>query len=295
MASGFVDLHCHSTASDGTLPPAEVVRLARDSGLAGLSLTDHDTIGGIAEAAAEAEKLGLAFLPGIEISCEYPHPGTMHILGYGVDPASDALRSLTTQLLEGRDNRNPKIIDRLNEVGVSITMQEVEQEAKATAADSKKPIGRPHIAAVLLRKGYVSSIKQAFDKYLAPGGLAYFDKERLTMRRAMEMIQESGGMPVLAHPIQLRTTNDAELERVVKDLKDLGLVGLEVIHSDHDSALVEKYTRLADRYGLLKTGGSDFHGTNKKDIRLGNANGRRIPFAFMEALLKRHQELRRAG
>jgi predicted metal-dependent phosphoesterase TrpH len=290
-----VDLHCHSTASDGTLPPADVVRLARDSGLAGLALTDHDTIGGIAEAGAEAEKLGLAFLPGIEISCEYPHPGTMHILGYGVDPASETLRSLTTQLLEGRDNRNPKIINRLNELGVAITMAEVEQEAEATAADSKKPIGRPHIAAILLRKGYVSSIKQAFDKFLAPGGLAYFDKERLTMRQAMEMIQQSGGMPVLAHPVQLRTTSDAELERVVKDLKDLGLVGLEVIHSDHDAALVEKYTRLADRYSLLKTGGSDFHGSNKKDIRLGIANGRQVPFAFMEALLKRHQELRRAG
>ena len=127
----FVDLHCHSTASDGTFAPADVVRLARDSGLAGLALTDHDTIGGVAEAAAEAEKLGLAFLPGIEISCEYPAPGTMHILGYGVDPTSDTLRDLTRRLLEGRDNRNPRIIQKLNELGVSITMREVEEESKA--------------------------------------------------------------------------------------------------------------------------------------------------------------------
>ena len=291
----YVDLHCHSTASDGTLPPADVVRLAQASGLSGLSLTDHDTIGGVAEASAEAARLGLAFLTGIEISCEYPHPGTMHILGYGVDPHSPTLRDLTRQLLEGRDNRNPKIIQRLNELGVAITMAEVEQEAKATAADSKKPIGRPHIAAVLLRKGYVSSIKQAFDKYLAQGGLAYFDKERLTMRQAMDLIRQSGGMPVLAHPVQLRTQSDAELERVVKDLLDLGLVGLETIHSDHDAALVEKYTRLADRYHLLKTGGSDFHGSNKKDIHLGIANGRRIPREFLDGLLERHRELRRAG
>src|SRR5687768_7726940 len=291
----YVDLHCHSTASDGTLPPADVVRLARDSGLSGLALTDHDTIGGVAEAAAEAERLGLTFLPGIEISCEYPHPGTMHILGYGVDPQSPTLRDLTTQLLEGRDNRNPKIVARLNELGVSITMQEVEEEARATGVDSKKPIGRPHIAAVLLRKGYVSGIKQAFDKYLAQGGAAYFDKERLTMRQAMDLIRASGGMPVLAHPVQLRTGNDAELDRVVKDLVDLGLVGLETIHSDHDAGLIEKYTRLADRYGLLKTGGSDFHGTNKKDIRLGDANGRRIPREFLDGLLERHRELRRAG
>ena len=292
--SQYVDLHCHSTASDGTLPPAEVVRLARQSGLSGLALTDHDTIGGVEAAAEEARRIGLDFLAGIEISCEYPAPGTMHILGYGVDPTSATLRDLTRRLLEGRDNRNPRIIQKLNQLGVSITMQEVEEEARA-ATDKTKPIGRPHIAAVLLRKGYVSSIKQAFDKYLAQGGAAYFDKERLTMREAMEMIRQSAGMPVLAHPIQLRTENDAQLERVVKDLVDLGLVGLETIHSDHDGALVEKYTRLADRYGLLKTGGSDFHGTNKKDIQLGLANGRRIPREFLDRLLERHRELRRAS
>jgi predicted metal-dependent phosphoesterase TrpH len=291
----YVDLHCHSTASDGTLPPADVVRLAKQSGLVGLALTDHDTIGGIEEAAAEAQRIGLVFLPGIEISCEYPPPGTMHILGYGIDPTSPTLRDLTRRLLEGRDNRNPRIIQKLNELGVSITMREVEEEAKATAADHRKPIGRPHIAAVLLRKGYVSSIKQAFDKYLAQGGAAYFDKERLTMREAMDLVRQSGGMPVLAHPVQLRTENDAQLDRVVKDLVDLGLVGLEVIHSDHDATLVERYTRLASTYGLLKTGGSDFHGTNKKDIRLGIANGRRIPREFLDRLLERHRERRRAG
>lgn len=294
MAS-FVDLHCHSTASDGTMPPAEVVRLAQRCGLTGLALTDHDTIGGVDEAAAEARRLGIDFLPGIEISCEYPPPGTMHILGYGVDPKSATLRDLTRRLLEGRDNRNPRIIEKLNALGVSITMREVEDEAKATGADNKKPIGRPHIAAVLLRKGYVSSIKHAFDKYLAQGGIAYFDKERLTMREAMDLIRQSGGMPVLAHPVQLRTGNDGQLEVVVKNLVDTGLMGLEVIHSDHDAALVEKYTKLADRHGLLKTGGSDFHGTNKKDISLGTANGRRVPRSFFDELVERHRQLRRAG
>ncbi len=287
MMSDFVDLHCHSTASDGTLPPAEVVRLAKESGLSALALTDHDTIGGVAEAAAEAGRLGLDFIAGIEISCEYPHPGTMHVLGYGVDPRSRTLLELTTTLLGGRDDRNPKIIAKLQSLNVAITMEEVEQEAHATAADSKKPIGRPHIASILLRKGYVNSIKAAFDKYLAPGGLAYFDKERLSMRQAMEMIRASGGIPVLAHPVQLRTENDAQLERVVKDLVDLGLEGLEVIHSDHDAALVEKYEALADRYNLLKTGGSDFHGTNKKDIPLGTARGRRVPRAYFDALVAR--------
>lgn len=287
----YVDLHCHSTASDGTLAPADVVRLAKESGLSALSLTDHDSVGGIAEAAAEAKKLGIDFISGIEISCEYPQPGTMHILGYGVDPENATLRDLTRTLLEGRDNRNPKIIATLQELGVAITMEEVEQEAKADLAEKegkKKPIGRPHIAAILLRKGYVSSIKQAFDKYLAPGGLAYFDKERLTMTQAVERIIGSGGLPVLAHPVQLRTANDAQLERVVKDLVDLGLAGLETIHSDHDADQVEKYTALAGRYNLLTTGGSDFHGTNKKDISLGTARGRKVPRAFFDALVARH-------
>ncbi|MGD0140662.1 MAG: PHP domain-containing protein [Tepidisphaeraceae bacterium] len=289
MPSSFVDLHCHSTASDGTLPPAQVVRLAVDRGLSALALTDHDTIAGVAEAAAEAKRLGLDFLPGIEISAEYPHPGTMHLLGYGVDPQSPALRDLTKALLAGRDSRNPKIVDQLQKLGVAITMQEVEREAGG------KVVGRPHIAAILARKGYVSSIKQAFDKYLAPGGLAYFDKERLTPSRAVAMILDSGGLPVLAHPIQLRYQNDAQLERIVKDLLDLGLAGVEVIHTDHDAGMVQKYAALADRFGLLKTGGSDFHGTNKADIHLGIANGRRVPREWFDRLIAALRDKKHAG
>jgi 3',5'-nucleoside bisphosphate phosphatase len=288
-ASPFVDLHCHSTASDGTFAPADVVQLAVRSGLSALALTDHDTIGGVAEAAAAAELAGIDFLPGIEISAEFPHPGTLHLLGYGVDPASESLQNLTATLLAGRDNRNPKIIEKLQQLGVAITMEEVENEAGGNV------LGRPHIAAILMRKGYVSSIKQAFEKYLAPGGLAYFDKERLTPRRAIELIRESGGLPVLAHPFQLRTENDGQLDRVVKDLVDLGLVGVEVFHSDHDAVWIEKCTSLADRYGLLKTGGSDFHGTNKKDIELGWAHGRRIPRELFDSLVERLAPVQKAG
>ena len=286
--SQFVDLHCHSTASDGTLPAAAVIRLAKERGLSALALTDHDTIGGIAEAAAEAAKIGLDFLPGIEISCEYA-PGTMHILGYGVDPNSPVLTEMTRQLIEGRDNRNPKIVEKLQSLNVAITMDEVEKEAKGGV------VGRPHIAAILVRKGYVSSIKQAFNEYLAPGGKAYFDKERLTSKRALGMILESGGLPVLAHAFQLRTENDAQLETIVKNLLDEGLAGIEVMHSDHDASWIEKCTRLADRHGLLKTGGSDFHGGNKKDIDLGHAAGRRVPRAFYDALVSRLQSVKKAG
>jgi predicted metal-dependent phosphoesterase TrpH len=286
-----VDLHCHSTASDGTFSPESVVRLAKSNGLSALALTDHDTIGGIAAAAAEAASLGIDFLPGIEISATFPQPGTLHILGYGVDPHSKILHDLTRGLIEARENRNPQIIARLNQLGIAITMAEVEAQALANAksassdeTSSTQVIGRPHIAAVLLKKGYVSSIKNAFDRYLGQGGSAYFDKERLEPTRAFELIRQSGGIAVLAHPVQLRTENDGQLDRVIKDLVDMGLAGLEVIHSDHDAAWVEKCSRLADRYNLLKTGGSDFHGSNKKDINLGTANGRKIPRAWFDAL-----------
>ena len=277
----FVDLHSHSTASDGTLAPAELVALAVRSNLSALSLTDHDTVAGIHEASEAAQSAGLDFLPGIEISCDFPRPATMHLLGYGVDPENPTLRDLTTRLIDARNDRNPRIIRRLNELGVAITMEEIEQEAGGNV------VGRPHIAAVLLRKGYVSSLQQAFDKYLGQGAAAYFDKERLTPKQAIDMVIQGGGLPVLAHPVQLRTENDAQLERIVKDLKDYGLAGVEVIHSDHDAALVEKYSKLADRLSLLKTGGSDFHGTNKKEINLGVAIGRRIPRQFFDALVDR--------
>lgn len=277
----YVDLHSHSTASDGTLPPREVVRLAKQSNLTALALTDHDTVAGCADAADEAAKLGIDFLSGIEISAEYPAPGTMHILGYGVDPENPALKQLTDTLIAGRDNRNPRIVEKLNEMGVAVTMKEWEDQAGGGV------LGRPHLAAILVRKGYVSSIKLAFDKYIGQGAPAYFDKERLTPKQAFERIGASGGIAVLAHPVQLRTENDAQLETVVKNLLDLGLAGIEVLHSDHDDAWVAKCTALADRFGLLKTGGSDFHGANKKDIPLGLARGRRIPRDMFDALQAR--------
>ncbi len=286
MSSDFVDLHCHSTASDGTFAPAEVVGLAREAGLGALSLTDHDTVGGIDEAASAARAWGLDFISGIEISAEYPHPGTMHILGYGVDSQKASLKSLTTTLIAGRDNRNPKIVAKLSEMGVSVSMNEWDDEAGGSV------LGRPHLAAILVRKGYVNSIKQAFDKYIGQGAPAYFDKERLTPRQAIERIRASGGLPVLAHPTQLRTSNDAELARVVKDLVDLGLAGIEVIHSDFTAEDVERFTAIAARYDLLKTGGSDFHGLNKQDIQLGWVNGRRIPREFFDELVARCRESR---
>lgn len=185
---------------------------------------------------------------------------------------------MSEQMIGSRDARNPRIIAKLRELGVAITMEEVEQESKGPV------VGRVHIAKVLVRKGYVSSIQQAFDKYLAQH-TAYFDKDRLSPRQAIEMVRACGGIPVLAHPVQLCTTNDGQIDRLVKDLVDVGLAGLEVLHSDHPPDLVGKYGQLADRYGLLKTGGSDFHGIAGADVSLGFAHGQRIPRKLMDELL----------
>lgn len=279
----FIDLHCHSTASDGSLAPAEVVRLAKAAGVSALSLTDHDTVQGNREAADEAKRLGIDFITGIEISCEYRDPGTMHLLGYGVGPESAILAELSRELVGNRNDRNPRMVRILNDLNVAVTMNEWEQEAGGSV------VGRPHLAAILVRKGYVSSVKHAFDKYLGQGGLAYFDKERIPPRRALEMILASGGVPVLAHPSQLRCGNDAELLTAIKNLVDLGLVGIEVMHSDHDDGMVERLTKIADRFGLLKTGGSDFHGHSKKHIDFGWSRGKRVPRDFFDALRARLQ------
>ena len=284
MPTGFVDLHTHSTASDGTFAPDAVARLAKQSGLVGFALTDHDTIAGLEAAANAARELAIDFVPGVELSCEFPHPGTLHLLAYCIDPHNPQLREMLARLIQARDARNPRMVRRLNELGIAISLEEVEDAAGGEV------VGRPHMAAVLVRKGYVSSVKDAFNKYLGQGAAAYVEKERLSPREAIATVLAAGGLPVLAHPIQLRAENDAQLERIVKDLTDLGLAGIEVIHSDHDAALIEKYTKLADRFGLLKTGGSDFHGVNKKEIQLGNANGRRIPRQFMDDLLARSRE-----
>lgn len=276
-----VDLHFHSTASDGTTPPAETARLAHAAGLSAIALTDHDTIAGVAEAREESRRLGIDFVTGIEISAEYPRPGTLHMLGYGIDIAHPAVRDLTTRLQAGRGDRNGRLIAKLNEIGIPITMDEV----RAIAGDGV--MGRPHFAQALVNRRIVSTIQQAFDEYLGQGGRAYLDKERLSPAEAISLIHEAGGLAVLAHPVQLRKTNDLQLETEIKNLVDVGLDGVEVIHSDHDDRIIRRLSEWADRFGLIKTGGSDFHGTTKPHIRLGTAAGRSIPREFFDALIKR--------
>jgi 3',5'-nucleoside bisphosphate phosphatase len=293
----FVDLHTHSTASDGTFSPTELVRAASAAGLVGLALTDHDTGNGLLEAMAEAQRVQLRFVPGIEISADYPHPGTMHILGHFVDPKSDGLQEMSRILLAGRNARNPQIIARLNELGCPITLEQVQAIARAGLPEGAPfVLGRPHIAQALVQAGCVASMKQAFDVYLGTTGAAFFPKERLTPKQAIDCIHKSGGLATLAHPVQLRTENPAHLQTVINQLTEVGLDGIEVYHSDHLPRDTEFFFELAKRYNLIPTGGSDFHGGNKADISLGRGrNNVKVPVELLDRLEERWKARRQAA
>lgn len=262
----MIDLHMHSTCSDGTFAPDELVREAKRAGLTAMALTDHDTVEGTAAARAEARRQGIGFLPGLEISAEF-QPGTMHILGYGFDDANAALLERLAYVQRCREERNPRIVERLNGLGMALTMEEVE------AASGGGLVGRPHFAKVLCDKGYVQSRQEAFDRYLAKGQSAYVDKVRLSPEESIETIHAAGGLAVLAHPLQLKAEDDGALEAILRRLKDAGLDGLECHYRNHTEQDTARFLALARKYGLLVTGGSDFHGANRPSIRLGTGEG----------------------
>jgi len=279
--SRYIDLHTHSTASDGTDRPAAIADRAAELGLAAVALTDHDTTAGLAECADACARRGVEFVRGIEISCRRGKPlGSMHMLGYFIDETSPALAEVSEHLADARSRRAPEIVDRLNELGVDITMEEV------AAATPGTMIGRPHIAAVLVDKGYARTIADAFVRYLGSGAPAYVRKDNLPTDRAIEAIHQAGGLAVLAHPLQLRCEDDDELELTVRRLVEQGLDGLEAYHSDHSGSDARKYRRLADRFDLAVTGGSDYHGS-RKDIALGS---QRVGYERLEQLKRRNQQ-----
>lgn len=277
------DLHTHSTASDGTDAPADLARLARDAGLSCFALTDHDTTAGLADAAAGAKKLKLTFIPGIELSAspnldrpalsdepeDLNRRGNVHILGYHIRHDAPELDRIARQQREAREERNPAIVEKLQALGVRISYEEVIDAAGGdTHAGGAASIGRPHIAQVMLTKGYVKSIHEAFAKYLGVGGAAYTRRDRLSASQAIEAIHAAGGAAVLAHPVQMALDKDG-IEHAVARLASIGLDGLETKHSDHEPADTQFLTALADRFDLIPTGGSDYHGS-RKTIRLGS-------------------------
>ncbi|QTA38427.1 PHP domain-containing protein [Thermosipho ferrireducens] len=251
----FVDMHVHTTVSDGTYSPEEIVELALEKQIEFLSITDHDTIDGV----KNVNVRNLKFVPGVEISAEFP--GTLHILGYNVDPDNEQLNRVLRQLQQYRSKRNELMVEKMNKYGFDITMDELREIA------GEDLIGRPHFAQLFLKKGYVTSYQEAFDKYLKKGALFYIDKKRLNPDKAIELIVQAGGVAVLAHPYQTHL-DDEELENLLKKLISYGLRGIEVYYSEHSQKQIEQYKNLAKRFDLLITAGSDFHGNNK-DIQLG--------------------------
>ncbi len=275
----FVDLHTHSFQSDGTSTPSELIRLADQAKLAAIALTDHDTTAGLDEARKAAEQCPqLTFVPGVEISARTPS-GTLHILGLGIDDSAEGLLGPLKTLRDARAQRNPKIVAKLQSLGVDLTMDDVRQTALAMRGGRESSVlGRMHIANALHRKGLIRAVQEAFQRYIGPGRPAFVDKECLTPAEAIAAIRAGGGIAVLAHPVHMGWRNHAELERVLREFKSAGLEGIEVYHSDHSPDDVRLFLRLARRLGLTVTGGSDFHGVGKPAVRLGRP---RVPLSVV--------------
>ena len=260
-----IDLHLHTTHSDGSLAPSEVLKLADNAGVTTLAITDHDITSGIPEAIAAGQELGIEVIPGVEIS-SFDGRSELHILGYFLDWQDPVLNERMTTLRASRHRRNPLIIDRLRAAGLDVTYEEVR------ALAGTESVGRPHIAQLLMRKKYFSSAKEAFDRYWAEGRPAYVARELPAPAEAIGWIREAKGLAVLAHPNWVKDSGDG-LISCVTVLKEAGLDGVEVHYSTHSKSQTASYLELAQRLNLLVTGGSDFHGITKPDIEVGYGRG----------------------
>jgi predicted metal-dependent phosphoesterase TrpH len=261
----LIDLHTHSTASDGSLRPAELVRAAQEAGLAAVALTDHDTVEGLDEFLAAGQGAPLETVPGVEISMQVSEV-PLHLVGLYVDHLQEELRQGLSRLQQARADRNPKIVARLNELGIPLTLEEVK------ACSGGGQVGRPHFAQALVNRGAVHNIGEAFNRFLAAGKAAYVPKFRFKADEAIALIRSAGGAPILAHP-GIAKLGWANLERLVGELKEMGLMGMEVYYSDHDPNITRRLAGLAARLRLLVSGGSDFHGEPKPAIALGRGKG----------------------
>lgn len=267
------------------MSPAEVVYQSCQAGLGALAITDHDTLRGTKEALCAGIPPSLAFLTGIEISADRPNflpgAGSLHILGYAVDLDNDRLNRTLDRLQAARRTRTPRILDRLNALGISLSLADIQAEV-----EPKGQIGRPHFAKALVKKGWARDIDEAFDRYLGTGKAAYVEKDRVGCAEAMVMIQEAGGIPVLAHPGLISPPAGKLKPESVAALKRLGLAGIEVYYPEHSPAQTDHFRDLATRFDLLMTGGTDFHGNLKPEIRLGVGRGDlRVPMDLYRQLV----------
>jgi len=262
----MLDLHLHSTCSDGTFTPSELVAEALRQSLTAIALTDHDTVDGVAELTRAAEGTGLEAVAGIEISAEFGSGEGMHILGYLVRPDDSQLQDRLNWMREGRRLRNQEILSKLQALDIRLTPEDVRKHAGTHV------ICRPHVAMALVEKGYVSSTREAFDRYLGKSRPAYVPRRRLSPAESIRLITDSGGVPVLAHPGTLQIGRNA-LSELLLTLKDSGLQGLEVHHPQHEPSQRRRYAELAAGLDLVATGGSDFHGALTPDLTMGRGFG----------------------
>ena len=293
MALRFVDLHTHSTASDGSLTPSCLVKKAHSLGLVALALTDHDTLEGLNEAETEAETLKAAhpdvpfeFVRGCELSARCG-PAEAHILGLWIDRDEAKLDGLKKKLLEvqaQRFMRNAAIAEKLQSLGLGVRLEDIE------ALAGGEIVARPHFAAQLLRIGAVKSTREAFEKYLGYKGAAYVPRELMKPEEAVSLLAECGATVALAHPMLMRCPIE-ELDKLITRLKFYGLNALEAYHSEHGAADERICVELAVRHGLLLSGGSDFHGESKPLVKLGKGHGSlRVSKAVLERLKQERRE-----
>jgi 3',5'-nucleoside bisphosphate phosphatase len=275
----LIDLHAHTFESDGTDSPTGLLEKAAAAGLHTLAITDHDTLTAHDKAQATADSLGIRLIRGVEISTKARNK-SVHLLAYWFHGnAPDGFLTWLSEMLEYRRERNRQLIARLQSLGVEITLAEAEALGRTIT-------GRVHIAKVLIAKGYVKNISEAFDNYIGEDAPGFVLMEEPQTAKAVRKVREFGGVPVLAHPIRLNMRDPQVEEDFIREQADAGLLGLEVMHSDHGERERERYLMLAERYGLAPSGGSDFHGDIKPNIHLGRGkdNNVAVPQAWLDKL-----------
>jgi predicted metal-dependent phosphoesterase TrpH len=267
------DLHTHSTASDGSTAPADLIRQAFERGLSILALTDHDTTLGIPEAVEAGERLGVRVIPGIELSTDVER-GEIHLLGYAIDPTSADLQETLARLRDARQSRLTRILQRLQQLGYPVP------ETRVRPATDDASTGRAHVARAMVAAGYVESVDEAFERFLGSGRPAYVASERLSPEAAVRLVQRAGGLPVLAHPFSY-----PGFESRLPALIEAGLEGLEVYYGEYDTVRRGRLAAIARQHGLLSTGGSDYHGAGFREGRdLGSVE---LPPAVVARFLER--------
>lgn len=281
----FIDLHTHSAASDGSDSPAELARKAAGSGLAAVALTDHDTMDGLGEAAAEARRCGIRFIRGIEIAVRH-HDDELHLVGLWMPEPSPRMAGALALFKQNRRRRNHEMLDSLRKIGMPLDMEEVRAFSKGGA------MGRPHIALAMKSRGYVQSRRDAFERYIGHDGRAFVRRDLMSPEEGIDLLREEGALVVLAHPCLFRHMNRQRLDEVLGRFKAYGLHGVEAYHSTHSREQVRACVDLAAKHGLLLSGGTDYHGLNKPDIRLGSGmrGNVRVPLYVLEKMEAHRQE-----